>query len=381
VTTTKRIVRETAVERSGRVRQVEGIFDLEPTKVLTHEWDVDLSPLTERDWNVGLIAGPSGSGKSTILRECFGEPQTFEWDDRKAILDGFPADLRTQDVVQLLSSVGFSSPPAWLRPFGTLSNGEQFRVTLARALAAPMETAIVDEFTSVVDRTVAQVGSAAVAKTVRQSGKRIVAAACHYDIIEWLQPDWIYDTAGAAFTWRCLQPRPAIDLEIRRAGRDAWRVFGHHHYLSRSLSSSARCFVAAVDGKPAAFVAATHFVHPSARDIMRGHRTVCLPDFQGVGIGNALQDFVAGVFSAIGWRYLVVAAHPAMVRSMARSPKWNMTRKPGFVPPPGRSISGTYKGKDTHSHLRLTASFTYVGPRASADQLDAFAADLSRPRR
>src|SRR5439155_19760773 len=50
---------------------------------------------------------------------------------------------------------------------------------------------IFDEFTSVVDRTVAQIGSAAVAKTIRRSGKQLVAASCHYDVIEWLQPDWI----------------------------------------------------------------------------------------------------------------------------------------------------------------------------------------------
>jgi hypothetical protein len=380
------IVRGTDVERTGRVRQVEGIFDLPPTQRAEQTWTVDL-PLPDK-WNIGLIVGPSGSGKSTILRECFGELPTFEWDDRKSILDGFPQEMKVQDVVALLSSVGFSSPPAWLRPFNTLSNGEQFRVQLARTLTnGPGETALVDEFTSVVDRTVAKVGSAAVAKAVRRSDRRLVAASCHYDVIDWLQPDWIYDTATGRFSGRSLQRRPTIDLEIHRAPRGAWRIFRHHHYLNTSLATSAKSFIALVDGQPAAFHAGTHFVHPKVRDMMRGHRTVCLPDFQGVGIGNALQDFCASIFTAIGWRYVIIASHPAVTRSMARSKVWDMSRKPGFVPQPGRTTKGTYgrtagkRSASAHSQLRMTASFTYVGPPAAPEHVEALAADLPRPKR
>jgi hypothetical protein len=76
----------------------------------------------------------------------------------------------------------------------TASNGEQFRVTLARTLAEAPELAVVDEFTSVVDRTVAQIGSHALAKTIRASNRRFIAVSCHYDIEEWLQPDGKYDT-------------------------------------------------------------------------------------------------------------------------------------------------------------------------------------------
>lgn len=63
-----------------------------------------------------------------------------------------------KDIVGLLSSVGFSSPPSWVRPFRVLSTGEQFRVTMARTLAEMPDLAVVDEFTSVVDRTVARPG-------------------------------------------------------------------------------------------------------------------------------------------------------------------------------------------------------------------------------
>jgi ABC-type Mn2+/Zn2+ transport system ATPase subunit len=207
-----------------------GIFDVEPSKRATRTWDVSL-PLDDRPWNIGLIVGPSGSGKSSVLREFFGTPPAQVWPETKSVLDGFPDGMSVKNVTGVLSSVGFSSPPAWLRPFHTLSNGEQFRASLARALVesgSPADCpAVVDEFTSVVDRTVAQVGSAAVAKHVRRTGGRLVAAGCHYDVIDWLQPDWLLDTATMAFSWREVSDRP----------KSSWRSFARPPALGRSSST------------------------------------------------------------------------------------------------------------------------------------------------
>src|SRR5207248_9622357 len=146
------------VARTPRVQQVEGLFDLPPSGEASLSWDVAL-PLGERPWHVGLIVGPSGSGKSTVARALFAD--AFErqarppaWPHDRSVLDAFPPDMPVKEVVELLSSVGFSSPPAWLRPFRVLSTGEQFRAALARLLAFAPEPAVVDEYTSVVDRTV-----------------------------------------------------------------------------------------------------------------------------------------------------------------------------------------------------------------------------------
>lgn len=98
-------------------------------------------------------------------------------------------------VTSALSAVGLGDVPAWLRPFKVLSNGEQFRAGLARLICESPDQVVIDEFTSVVDRQIAKVGAAAFAKAWRKTkGKQIVLLSCHYDIIEWLQPDWVYDT-------------------------------------------------------------------------------------------------------------------------------------------------------------------------------------------
>lgn len=374
------IVVESVIAETPRVMQVRGIFDLTADRTSRVAWDVHL-PIDERPWNIGLIVGPSGCGKSTIARRVFPElaevdesglpPGLCERLSRGAVVDAFPDTMPIKEIVGLLSAVGFSSPPAWLRPFAVLSTGQRFRVTLALLLAAvERETAsgriVFDEYTSVVDRTVAQIGSAALAKIVRQRGQQFVAITCHEDVEDWLQPDWVYRPAENAFTWRCLRRRPEIALSIFRAEASAWPLFAPHHYLSHALARSAVCFLATWRDRPVTFSAWLPFVGsgPPAR---REHRTVTLPDFQGVGIGNAISDFVASLWVGLGYRALSTTTHPAMIRARLRSPNWRMHRPPSLAS--GRERKMT---RLRHATTRLTAGFEYVGaglPRSVAKAL------------
>jgi len=61
--------------------------------------------------------------------------------------------LPSQVAYQKLSAVGLNSVPSWCRPYHVLSNGEQFRARMAAMLNS--DTSF-DEFTSVVDRTIAK---------------------------------------------------------------------------------------------------------------------------------------------------------------------------------------------------------------------------------
>jgi len=124
-----------------------------------------------------------------------------------------------KEVVDLLTSVGFGSPPAWLRPFRVLSNGEQFRVMVARAIAETTGLIAIDEFTSVVDRQVAKVASHTVQKAIRRRKRQLIAVSCHYDIIEWLQPDWVYQPHTRDFARRRPQARREPPLANAPPGR------------------------------------------------------------------------------------------------------------------------------------------------------------------
>jgi hypothetical protein len=331
--------------------------------------------------------GPSGSGKSTLAKRVFPEAvyEPGAWPRNRAVIDAFEKDLSIKQITRTLTAVGFSSPPAWLRPYEFLSTGERFRCDLARALlASPLSLVpgplqgtrdkgpgtplvVFDEFTSVVDRTVAKICSAAVSKAIRSGALpvRFVAVTCHHDVASWLAPDWTLDTATGTLARGRLQ-RPPIQLEIQRAARNAWNVFKRHHYLTGTLHGSAQCFVGTVDNQPAAFAATLPFPH-ATRPGWREHRTVCLPDFQGVGIGTALSDFVASLYASTEKPYFSTTSHPAMIAHRARSALWHMHRPPGMAGRSGATSRETCGMAQTNSRGRITAGFEYVGPARAAD--------------
>jgi hypothetical protein len=108
---------------------------------------------------------------------------------------------------------------------------------------------------------------------------------------------------------------------------------------------------------PAAFTAVIHRPDP-AGGYWAEHRTVCLPDFQGVGIGNALSEFVAALFVATGKRYCSRTSHPAMIRHRASSKLWTMHRRVSF----GARHTGQYAAFNRSAALqRLTAGFRFIG--------------------
>jgi len=227
------------VHDSFRVQQVAGMFDVPLEAKAVERFQVEL-PTDAGDWQIGLIVGPSGSGKSTVARRAFAQELYREstWPEDRAVIDCF-GELPVRHVVELFTAVGFGSPPSWVKPYQVLSCGERFRCDLAKALARSQEPGVrsqgsergslnpdsrllnplvvFDEFTSVVDRTVAKVCSAAIAKGIRRGNLRVrfVAVTCHYDVAEWLEPDWVLDMATSELQRRRLR-RPAIELEIHR---------------------------------------------------------------------------------------------------------------------------------------------------------------------
>lgn len=192
------IVRKVEPNNTFRVKSIVGNFDIDLEHIDEHfTGNIEIEG---REWSVGLIVGGSGTGKSTIARECFGDAyvQGYEY-GAAAVIDDMPEGKSIKDIELAFTSVGFASPPSWLKPYSVLSNGEKMRVDLARSILEERELVVFDEFTSVVNREVAKTASYAISKAVRKKGKKFVAVACHRDIIEWLEPDWVYDTDAHRF--------------------------------------------------------------------------------------------------------------------------------------------------------------------------------------
>jgi len=316
------------------------MFDVPAREKTCRRWAGEL-PLDARPWNVGLIVGPSGCGKSSIMRQIWGDMPALEW-GAASMLDDFDAQLSVEDIARTCGAVGFNTIPAWLRPFRVLSNGEQFRADLARRLCELNDPVVVDEFSSVVDRQVAQIGAHAVQKWARRGDRQFVAVTCHFDVVDWLQPDWVLEPATMRFDWRSLQPRPRIAARIERVPRRWWSLFAPYHYLTTQLHNSASCFGLFVDGgeHPVAFLATLHRPHATAHDIIGVSRVVVLPDWQGLGAAFVLMETIGAANRAIGKRLHIYPAHPPFVRSCGRSSNWRQVKRPGEFSHPNSPTIG-----------------------------------------
>ena len=185
------IVKKNDPDVTFRVSKIQADFDVK----LEHSNERFVGDIEmPNDWQIGVIVGASGTGKSTIAKELFGEKliNGFEY-KAKSVVDDMPKSAKMDDITKMFYAVGFGSVPSWLKPYSVLSNGEKMRVDLARALLEK-DFVCFDEFTSVVDRQVAQTACIAINKAIKKTGKKFVAVSCHYDILDWLQPDWGFDT-------------------------------------------------------------------------------------------------------------------------------------------------------------------------------------------
>jgi len=359
---------ESLISRTTRARQLEAAFDVPATERHQLAWRANL-PIEQQPWRVGLIVGPSGSGKSTILRDCFGGEAPMTWTG-DGVVDDFPDDASIETVQGVCSAVGFNTIPAYLRPFHVLSNGEQFRVTMARRLleSTAGTPIVVDEFTSVVDRQVAKIGAHAVQKWVRRNDRQFIAASCHYDVIDWLQPDWTFEPATAMFSWRSVQPRPRLPVVISKVPYSAWRLFAPFHYLTAELNHAAQCYVlfAGEEQAPAAFGGVLHRPNYNKGPQVKGlSRLVTLPDWQGLGLAFLLSDTLGAAYRAQRFYFHTYPAHPALIDGYDRSKFYELREKPGNIVNSGYGKNAQLGESSWRPRGRPNAVFRYVGPTLS----------------
>lgn len=191
------IIKKSKPTKTFRVASIIGKFDLQSDEIIENfEGDININ----KDWKVGLIVGKSGTGKTTIAKQLFPNSYITNYEyNAETVLDDMPTKCSVDEITSAFNAVGFSSPPSWLKSYSVLSNGQKMRVDLARAILEDNELIVFDEFTSVVDRTVAQIGSFAIQKAIRKSNKQFIAVTCHNDVEDWLLPDWVFDTDSMTF--------------------------------------------------------------------------------------------------------------------------------------------------------------------------------------
>ena len=349
------IIKTVEPKKTFRVASIMGKFDLETNQIKEHfEGNIDIKD----NWQIGLIVGKSGSGKTTIARQLFKDSYITKFEyTAETILDDMPKECSVEDITKAFNSVGFSSPPSWLKPYAVLSNGEKMRVDLARAILEEQNLFVFDEFTSVVDRNVAQIGSYAMQKAIRKTNKQFIAVTCHYDVEEWLLPDWVFNTDTMTFHSNEGQKknRPEIKFEIFQTNdKSVWKVFSKHHYLSHNHNNAAKVYLAFINNELAGFISILHLPNRD-KTLKKVHRLVILPDYQGLGIGVRLLNEIGQIYKKDGWRFTIVTSSPSLMFSLKKQKKWSC-KNIGKVTPQ----NGLKEMIKTQATNRLTTSWELI---------------------
>lgn len=338
-------------------------------------------PIEDQDWRIGVIVGPSGSGKTSMGAHIFGENAFWapNWPEDKPIIDVIGEGQDFDAATGALSSVGLGNVPTWLRPFQVLSNGEQYRAGLARLLLEEKDKVILDEFTSVVDRQIAKIGALAFSKSwKRRSGQALILTP-HYDVIEWLEPDWVFDTGTGHFDRRRLR-RPKFELEIWKVDGNYWPLFEPHHYLKLPRMVSAKYYVGTVNNELVAHLCLS--TAKKGKNVeARASRLVVMPEWQGAGVGTRFLNEICQAclegrdLSALPGRRITTVfhtSHPGLAAALRRDPKWRQLSA-RLYGDNKKSSSSTLKKASKNAvvrggyggHFRAVQGFRYYGERAA----------------
>ena len=339
-------------------------------------------PVDDKDWSLGLIVGPSGTGKTSMGGEFWGNEYIFDpddWAEGEPIIDSISKDRDFNFVTGALSGVGLGTVPAWLRPFHVLSNGEKFRANLARVLCEEPDKVVIDEFTSVVDRQIAKFGALAFQKAwkrlAKKTGKQCVLLSCHYDIIDWVEPDWVFDVATGKYSGRSLWRRPKFELEIWKTDWRYWESFKPHHYLDSPPMIAANCYVGVVDGERVCHLG-VGTKNKGKKVEARACRLVVLPEWQGAGVGMTFLNAVCqmnlegkGKLEGRKITTLFHTSHPGLCGALRHDKKWRQLSAAlygGNKVKSAKTIKKSRPGKKGMGigyggHFRAVQGFRYYG--------------------
>lgn len=317
---------------SFRCKKAADSLDIDVTKKLTHSLKVSAD--LDGPFNVGLIVGASGSGKTTLARSI--APYDFEQpvlDLSLPVIDQFPDAMTYDQCAKMLTSVGLTAVPCWIRPAGTLSNGQRARAEVAIQLCQERDVLFIDEWTSVVDRTVAKVMSHSIQKTLRKTGRRAVILSCHYDVIDWLEPDWIIDCNKQSFSDRRLE-RPGrqeqLAFDVRPCDPATWAAFSRYHYLSEKMPGGhVETFGLYHGVEQIGFTCFANYVphKPGKQRIMHSNRAVIHPDYVGLGLGMRLIDATSAVMTKRGFRVMAKFSSIPLLKARLKNPNWALMSK------------------------------------------------------
>jgi len=359
---------ESKVFDTYRCQRAADSLDIDVKKKSVHELKIECD--IDSPFSIGLIVGASGSGKTTLAKQIFG-PDCFKTiiDDEASIIDQLPKELSYDDCANILSGIGLTSVPCWIRPIKTLSNGQRARCEAALLMTKSDDVVIIDEWTSVVDRTVAKVMSHCVQKFARKRNKKIILLSCHYDVVDWLNPDWIIDCNRSEFIdRRLLQPaerekKETLRFDIAECDSKSWKYFSKYHYLTNRLpGGKIHTFGIYHNGEQIGFQCFANYVptRKGMQPIFHSNRTVIHPDYAGLGLGiRVINESSKYMRHHYGYKIMAKFSSTPIYKAMSKQTEWRLIEIKTQI---GKmNVGDNMMRKDGFRENVKTYSFEFVG--------------------
>ncbi|MDC9582751.1 ATP-binding cassette domain-containing protein [Xenorhabdus sp. PR6a] len=156
----------------------------------------DNLPVKIDQGEVVYITGQSGSGKSVILRELqrlmkeegktVASIDDITFDDDKNVID--QVGKTTAEALSLLSMSGLNDAYLFIRKPSEMSDGQRYRLKIAKLIESGANVWAADEFGAVLDRVTAQAVASNFQRAARKIGATVMVATTHEDLINALRP-------------------------------------------------------------------------------------------------------------------------------------------------------------------------------------------------
>jgi ABC-type lipoprotein export system ATPase subunit len=304
-----------------------GADDTQTFEIIPEDFEIDIRP-----GDVVFITGDSGGGKSLLLKQLKNnlDHKVFGFiceeallrtqvlgDQDKALIDAIGNN--TQEALYHLTYAGLNDAYIFLRQFDQLSDGQKYRYLLAKATSLSNKgkmTLFFDEFCSNLDRDTAKAVAYSFQKIVRENRITLICASANHDILDDLNPSILvkkYYGYPYQISYRNVPKYFDCSLldkfSIRTGNKKDWLALERFHYRSGMPFGFIKIYVAEytdewnqqvlggvrVYSPPPLVLAARNKVlgyvprnQEVNRDFVLSSRTVVLPKFRGIGLGQMM---------------------------------------------------------------------------------------------
>lgn len=212
-----------------------------------------------------------------------------------------------------------------------MSNGQRARAEAVLLMCQNNEYVFIDEWTSVVDRTVAKAMSVCISKYAKKHNKKIILLSCHYDILEWLSPDWMIDCNKQLFELPksdnfFFTEREKLEFVIKKVDKRTWRYFSKYHYLSELLpAGKIHLYGLFLGQNQIGFQCFANYVphKPNTKIIYHSNRTVIHPDYNGLGLGILLINKTSKLIKdELNCRVMAKFSSTPIFKAMIKQKEW-----------------------------------------------------------